>query len=133
MDNNKYQIKYIKWKEHTKNIRDHLRNSQMGVCGNINLVFTKHFIQRLQDRISFDEEDIIRKMFYHTINTKLCSLLFWYYSKHEQNIMLIYKRFRIIISRGNDEKSMIVRTFYIQRASKDVKIDEVRNFVIELG
>lgn len=125
----RFSIAYAKWSKHTSNMRDRFYEVQSPLVGNIDITFTKHFIQRIVERAyNNDEESIIRRMFYHTLNTRLCELLFWYYSNCEKDIMIRKDNRCIIITRGSDGCSIVVRTFYKQ--TRNVK--EENFFYIEI-
>lgn len=125
----KYAIAYSKWSRHTKDFRFYFIEKQSTLVGTVNISFTKHFIQRIVER-AYDarEESTIRRMLYHTVNTRLCELLYWYYSTNSDDVMIRKDCNCIILNRGYDETSIIVRTFYKQ--NKNVK--EENFFFIEL-
>lgn len=108
-----YAMAYARWGGFTRDFRKYIANKQMYFLGQVYITFTKHFIQRVVERAYRDEdESTIRRMLYHTANTRMCEILFWHYSDDQREILIERQGMCIIISRGYDGVSLIVRTFY---------------------
>lgn len=114
----RFSIAYAKWTKHTLNIRDHFYNLQSPLVGNIRLTFTKHFIQRIVERSGGeDEQTFIRRILYHAFNTRIWEILFWYYSDNEKDILIRKDDKCLVLDRGVDGTSIIVRTFYTRKGN----------------
>ena len=109
-----YQIAYTKWGVFTREFRKHIAMKQMYFLGQVYITFTKHFIQRVVERsYRNDDESTIRRMMYHAANTRMCEVLFWHYSEDPRDILIERRGMCVVISRGYDGVSLIVRTCFV--------------------
>ena len=104
------QVDMYKWKMFERDLQKHLDIKQHYFLGKIYITVTKHFTHRVLERSYKLQHTDIRRTLYHVVNTKLCELLFWYYSGDTRKLFVQRKDLCIILTRG--DTGLVVRTFW---------------------